>query len=303
MSIREARDCFARWGADGKVRQLDERTPQLQAQQPARARTAPLDEVAQLDLLSVAKASQAISSQIVLDELVDTLMRIVLENAGAQTGYLLLVRNDSLVLAAEARVEQQTVQVQLQREPASPESLLPAAILNYVRRSREPVLLADVAQPNPFSSDEYFACRQPKSVLCLPILRQAELTGLLYLEHDLVTHAFTPDRVAVLDLLASQAAISLENALLYADLQQENIERKRVEDNLREREAQIRRLVESNIIGIFFLGYRRSHCGRERCVAADHRLFTPRTAIGTCSMDQHDAGGISRRRCARNGRT
>jgi PAS domain S-box-containing protein len=100
------------------------------------------------------------------------------------------------------------------------------------------VLLADVAQPNPFSGDAYFARRQPKSVLCLPIVRQTTLIGLLYLENRLVTQAFTPERVTVLELLASQAAISLENALLYADL--------------REREARIRRLVESNIIGIFF---------------------------------------------------
>ncbi|MDB5764049.1 MAG: hypothetical protein JWQ21_3044, partial [Herminiimonas sp.] len=240
--LNEARGCFTRWGADGKVRQLDQRYPPLQAQQPVRAPTAPLDEVTQLDLLSVAKASQAISGQIVLDELIYTLMRIVLENAGAQTGTLLLVRNDSLVLAAEASVEQQTVHVQLQREPVlhevSPELRLPATILNYVRRSREPVLLADVAQPSPFFGDEHFARRRPKSVLCLPILRQGALLGVLYLENSLVTHAFTPERVTVLQLLASQAAISLENALLYADL--------------REREARIRRLVESNIIGIFF---------------------------------------------------
>ena len=237
MYLRQACDCFARWGADGKVRQLDERISQLQAQQPVGALLKRMDEAAQLDLLSVAKASQAISGQIVLDELVDTLMRIVLENAGAQIGYLLLVRNDSLVLAAEARVEQQTVHVQLQREPASPESCLPAAILNYVRRSREPVLLADMAQLNPFAGDAYFAHRQPKSVLCLPILRQETLLGMLYLENSLVTQVFTPERVTVLQLLASQAAISLENALLYADL--------------REREARIQRLVDSNIIGIF----------------------------------------------------
>jgi PAS domain S-box-containing protein len=247
--IREARDCFARWGADGKVRQLDARYPQLQAQQPVRALTAPLDEVAKLDLLSVAKASQAISGQIVLDELVDMLMRIVLENAGAQTGHILLVRNDELVLAAEASVDQQTVRVGLRlvqgragvvESPplGSPESPLPASILNYVRRSRERVLLADVAQPNPFSGDPYFAHHQPKSVLCLPILRQTALIGVLYLENSLITHAFTPERVTVLQLLASQAAISLENALLYADLL--------------EREARIRRLVDSNIIGIFF---------------------------------------------------
>ena len=252
VHLEEARSCFARWGADGKVRQLEERYPQLRAQAASPTAVASDTGMAQLDVLSVAKASQAISGRIVLDELIDTLMRIVLENAGAQSGALLLMRGDDLVLAAEASVAQQTVQVQLQLGQAVPESALPTAILNYVRRSREPVLLADATEPNPFSGDPYFAGRRPKSMLCLPIVRQATLVGVLYLENTLVTHAFTPARMNVLELLASQAAISLENALLYTDLQQENNERKRAEATVREREARIRRLVESNIIGIIF---------------------------------------------------
>ncbi len=232
--LRQARDCYARWGADGKVRQLEARHWQLQAQ-PDIALATPL---ARLDLLSVAKASQAISGRIVLDELVDTLMRIVLENAGAQAGYLILVRAAKLAFVAETHVAQQNVRVQLHRESTLAASDLPESILNYVRRSGEPVLLADAAASHPYSGDLYFSRRRPKSVLCLPILRQATVIGLLYLENNLVTHAFTPDRVTVLEVLASQAAISLENAQLYTDL--------------REREARIRHLVESNIIGIFF---------------------------------------------------
>ena len=249
--LHEARSCFARWGADGKVRQLEVRYPQLRAQ-PASRSAVSQGGVAQLDVLSVAKASQAISGQIVLDELIDTLMRIVLENAGAQTGALLLARGDDLLLAAEASVAQQRVQVRLHRNQALPESLLPTSILNYVRRSQAQVLLTDATEPHPFSTDPYLVRCQPKSVLCLPIVRQTTLIGVLYLENTLVTHAFTPERVGVLELLASQAAISLENALLYTDLQQENSERKRAEEALREREARIRRLVESNIIGIVF---------------------------------------------------
>ena len=256
LHLDEARSCFADWGAHGKVRQLDARTPALRETSPSRAATLP-GNVAQLDLLSVAKASQAISGQIVLEDLVDTLMRIVLENAGAQSGQLLLVRHESLLLAAEAGVEQQTIRVRphLNQAPprsASPESALPASIINYVRRSHEQVLLSDATQTNPFSADDYFARRQPKSVLCLPIMQRSALIGLLYLENNLVTHAFTPERVTVLELLASQAAISLENALLYADLQRENSERRRAEEALREREARIRRLGDSNIIGQLF---------------------------------------------------
>ncbi|MFM0342074.1 trifunctional serine/threonine-protein kinase/ATP-binding protein/sensor histidine kinase [Paraburkholderia fungorum] len=259
--MRKARDGFARWGADGKVRQIDEHAPQLR-EEPALSAATAFGNVAQLDLLSVTKASQAISGQIVLEDLVDTLMHILLENAGAQTCHLLLVRNESLVLAAEASVDQQTIQVrrhlgwplstQALPESSMRESALPASIINYVRRCQERVLLTDAMQSNPFAADDHFARRQPKSVLCLPIMRRSTLIGLLYLENNLATHAFTPERVTVLELLASQAAISLENALLYADLQRENSERKLAEEELREREARIRRLVESNIIGVFF---------------------------------------------------
>ncbi|RJF96146.1 AAA family ATPase [Noviherbaspirillum saxi] len=249
--IREARRCYGRWGADGKVAQLDERHPQLRVR-IARKDTAPLAGIAQLDLQSVAKASQAISGRIVLDELIDTLMRIMLENAGAQTGCLLLVRGEDLAPVADAQVMQQAVQVQLHLGKTAPTLALPSAILNYVRRSGEQVLLDDAGQSNPFATDPYFDQHRPQSVLCLPILRQARLVGVLYLEHGLATHVFTAQRLTVLQLLAGQAAISLENALLYADLLRENMERKRAEETLRERDARIRRLVESNIIGIVF---------------------------------------------------
>ncbi|WP_408350710.1 trifunctional serine/threonine-protein kinase/ATP-binding protein/sensor histidine kinase [Paraburkholderia sp. RL17-337-BIB-A] len=245
--LDEVHSSFMLWGTGGEVRQLDERTPPRHEQPASPSVTSP-SNVGQLDLLSVAKASQAISCQIVLEDLIDTLMHILLENAGAQTGQLLLVRNESLVLAAEASVEQQTIHVRrlLNQTPsasappgsAAPEAALPSSIVNYVRRCQERVLLDDARQSNPFSADDYLSRRQPKSVLCLPLMRRSELIGLLYVENNLATHAFTPERVTVLELLASQAAISLENAMLYAAL--------------REREARIRRLVDSNIIGIFF---------------------------------------------------
>jgi PAS domain S-box-containing protein len=119
----------------------------------------------------------------------------------------------------------------------TPEPPLPGAIVNYVQRCQERVLLDDASQGSPFSADEYLIRQQPKSVLCLPLLRRSALIGLLYLENNLATHAFTPERVTVLELLASQAAITLENARLYRDLA--------------EREARIRRLVDANIVGIF----------------------------------------------------
>ncbi|HEX7649788.1 MAG TPA: ATP-binding protein [Noviherbaspirillum sp.] len=253
--LEQARNCYAHWGAEGKVRQLDETYPEPRMQD-LRIPSALAKGETQLDLQSVTKASQAISGRIVQDELIDTLMHIMIENAGAQNCCLLLVHDEELLLAADARVERQTVHVRLHDEQTLPQTQLPIAILNYVRRSREQVLLMDAAEPHPFSADPYFAQRSSKSVLCLPILRQSELIGLLYLENNLATHAFTQDRVKVLEVLACQAAISLENARLFTDLQKENIERKRTESALREREARIRQLVESNIIGIFFFDLR-----------------------------------------------
>jgi len=250
-TLREACACYARWGADAKVRQLESLHPQWRAP-PARPPAALGAGKAQLDMLSLVKASQAISGRLVLDELADSLLRIVLENAGAQLAVLLLVHGEQFEKAAEARVQGADVQVRIGRAPAGTDPGLPAAVLNYVRRSRDRLVLPEAAAPNPFSADPYLAHRPPKSLLCLPILRQPSLIGLLYVENHLVTHAFPEERLPVLELLAAQAAISLENARLYADLQRENQDRQRAEQTLREQQSRTRRLIDSNIIGVFF---------------------------------------------------
>ena len=238
LYLLEARAGYLRWGADGKVAQLDAQFPALRAQPGAASGALDGPATLQLDSLSIIKASQAISGRIVLDELSDTLLHIVMESAGAQAGSLLLCDNAVLKVAAQANVDQAMVQVDFFGKKVPEDGFLPTTIFNYVRRSKELVLLADVAQKNPFSSDPYFVEHDPKSLLCLPILSQHVLIGLLYLENNLVTHAFAPERVAVLKLLASQAAVSFENARLYTALQ--------------EREGRIRRLVDANIIGVIF---------------------------------------------------
>jgi tetratricopeptide (TPR) repeat protein len=130
---REACACYAQWGAQAKVRQLKALHPQLEQAPGAAAGTS----IAQLDALSVIKASQAISGLIVLDELLDTLMRTLLENAGAQQGYLMLAQESGLSLAAEARVDSQKVRVRLHHLDDMPVSVLPESIINYVRHGRE----------------------------------------------------------------------------------------------------------------------------------------------------------------------
>jgi GAF domain-containing protein len=193
----------------------------------------------QLDVGTVVKASQAVSSKIVLDKLIQSLMRIAVEHAGAERGVLIALRGDELQIEAEARTAGGTIEVAL-RHAATNSADLPESVLQYVIRRRESLVLRDASVANPFPRDEYLKAIGTRSVLCLPIVKQTKLIGVLYLENNLTAGAFTPDRIAVLELLASQAAISLEHAQLYADLQQENIERKRAEDELRRSEASLR---------------------------------------------------------------
>jgi len=166
----------------------------------------------------VVKASQALSSEIVLPMLIERLMRITVEHAGAERGLLILLRGDKPQIKAEAITGHDGVEVNARHEGATPSDLLQSA-LHYVIRTREPVVLDDASISSSYSEDVYVRQNRPRSVLCLPIVQQTKLVGALYLENNLTPGAFTSERVAVLELLASQAAISLENARLYSDLQ------------------------------------------------------------------------------------
>jgi PAS domain S-box-containing protein len=236
--LRQARAGYARYGADAKVAQLDRRHhARPVGNWPATALTAIDTSNRQLDITTVVKASQAVSREIVLPALIETLMRMTVEHAGADRGLLVLPAADDFQVEAEATSARARVDVVIRPPPAS-SAILPESLLRYVARIRESILLDDVAAPHLFSEDPYFDAQSPKSILCIPLTKQTNLVGILYLENHLAPRAFTRNHLAVLELLASQAAISLENATLYASLQA--------------REARIRRLVESSIIGIFF---------------------------------------------------
>jgi PAS domain S-box-containing protein len=234
--LRDARHCYLRWGALGKVKQLDEGYPVIEERTSVHSTTTIGTPVEQLDLGTVMKALQAVSGEIVLKKLIDTLMRIAIEHAGAERGLLILARDIEQRIEAEATTSGDTVVVHL-REASVTGAALPESIVHYVVRTQESVILDDASARNPFSADTYIRQHHARSILCLPLINQAKLIGLLYLENNLTPHVFTPTRIAVLKLLASQAAISLENTRLYRDLE--------------EREAKIRRLVDANIIGIF----------------------------------------------------
>jgi len=236
MYLQDARDGYLRWGADGKVRQLEQHHPHLRDAPVPASPTATIGApVGQLDVGAVLKAAQAVSGEILLGKLIETLLRIAVEHAGAERGLLILFPGDEPRIAAEATTGRGQVEVTLRQMPVSPREL-PESVLHTVIRMRESVILDDALAQNPFSADEYIRQKHARSVLCLPLVKQAKLIGVLYLENNLASHVFTPARISVLELLASQAAISLENARLYNDLQ--------------EREARIRRLVDSNIIGV-----------------------------------------------------
>jgi PAS domain S-box-containing protein len=234
--LREARRCYLRWGAFGKVRQLEQLHPHLRDAPVPASPTATIGApVERLDVGTVLKAAQAVSGEIVLGELIKTLLRIAVEHAGAERGLLILFPGDEPRIAAETTIGRSQVEVTLRQAAVSPAEL-PESVLHTVIRTRESVILDDASTQNPFSADEYICQKRARAVLCLPLVKQAKLIGVLYLENNLASHVFTPARISVLELLASQAAISLENARLYNDLQ--------------EREARIRRLVDSDIIGI-----------------------------------------------------
>src|ERR1700738_2422978 len=216
--MRNAWHCYLRWGATGKVRQLEELYPHLREEAPIPAPASTIGtSVEQLDLGTVLKASHAVAGEIVLEKLIETLMVIALEHAGAERALLILPHGEKHRIAAEARTGRDGVEVQLQHALVTP-SDLPDSLLRYVIRTQESVILDDATVQNLFSEDEYVRRQGPRSIFCLPLMKQATIVGVLYLENKLAPRVFTPKRLAMLEMLASQAAISLDHARLYADL-------------------------------------------------------------------------------------
>jgi PAS domain S-box-containing protein len=212
--LHNARACYLRWGADAKIHQLEQAYPQLW-QRPHQSSVMGV-AVEHLDLATVVKVMQAVSSEIDLKALIEIIMVTALQHAGGDRGLLILLRND-LCVEAEAVAVAGAIRVSLPQAGVTPADF-PETIVRYVVRTKDSVLLDDAVSAKSFSGDEYIQKNRTRSILCLPLTKQAALVGVVYIENRQTAHAFNPAHLAVLKLLASQAAISLENARLYSEL-------------------------------------------------------------------------------------
>ena len=240
LYMKEARYGYILWGAVAKVRNLDmlynellsQRSDAFDVDRKPGAITTDSHTGAELDMASMVKATQVISGEIVMEGLISSLMKIVIENSGAQKGFLVLVKGNNLMI--EARVSVDKEELMLESQPFDECQELSQAIVNYVLRTNETVVLTDAASEGIFTKDFYIAINQTRSVLCMPIMRRGALTGILYLENNLTTGAFTPQRLETLNILASQAAISIENAKFYSLLKESEEKYRGIFDNATE---------------------------------------------------------------------
>jgi len=224
--IIEAYYCYLQWGATAKVKDLETRYPHLlkpiQAGRKNTKATATVTTaglVNNLDISTVMKASQAISGQIMLDKLLSSLMKILMESAGAQRGYLILSIQEKLLIEAEGIINSEQVTV-LQSISVENCQELSSAIVNYVARTQESVVLDDAARSGQFTNDPYIHKNQTKSILCVPLINQSQIVSIVYLENNLTAGAFTPERVELLKVLSGQTAISIQNSKLYTEVRE-----------------------------------------------------------------------------------
>jgi histidine kinase len=227
--LSRARKAYLRWGAHGKISRLDEAYPNLErAAEPA----AVLSDVstssttsAALDAPTMIKASQALSGEVSLERLLTRLMQVVVESAGAERGALLLRAPDGALELTAALTSEGGAAVLAKPRPIGSESPLPLTMVQYAARTQRSLVVPDAASDGAYGKDPYIKARAVKSALCMPLVQQGDFKGVLYLENNLAAGAFTDDRVELLRVLCGQMTISIENARLYAGLEQKVTER------------------------------------------------------------------------------
>lgn len=264
--ISDAYNAYLRWGAASKVDDLRSTYPDvlratsispalaslIEARAPAQRghtrslgarQTTDLLNLELLDIAAVIRTAQTIAGEVDLDKVLDRFMRIVIENAGAQTGALILQRDQGLFVEVQVSVTTDTISVGVEAPLESfPE--LPISVVQYVARAEEAVVLSDPALDARFAGDAYLVETRPKSILCLPMTHQRRLIGVLYLENKILLEAFTQARLELLKLLASLSAIAVENARLYSYVKRRTEELRAMEERL-ERELRERERAES----------------------------------------------------------
>ncbi len=223
---------FRRWGADGVCAYLLEKYPHLADKKiDIAVKDKPESAIGSigngndlLDISTVIKASQAISGEIRIEKLLETLMNIMMENAGAQKGAIIFEWEHSLFIEASGSINSK---IEVCRVPIGDEStMLPNSLINYVNKTMETLVLDDASNFSLFLYDKYIIKNSPKSVLCLPFTGKGEARAILYLENNLITGGFTADRIQLLRILLSQAAISIENTrLVSVEMQNAVLER------------------------------------------------------------------------------
>ena len=269
LYLIEARNGYARWGATTKVKALEEAFPQLLVRSidAAHSLTEALsatsftlsvtlsqtNEPNLLDIATVIKATQAISEEVVLSSLLKKIVKIAIETTGAQQGFLILKRDGRWQIEAAAVADAKDEVESLQAIPLENNGKLSEAIVYYTIRTGQDMVLHNAAQAGPFTEDPHVVKHQSKSILCTPLRYKNEISEVLYLENDLTTNIFTKDRIEVLHILLVQAAISLENALLYENLTREMAEQKRTEAALRRNEERFRALFERSNDAVFIM--------------------------------------------------
>ncbi len=234
--MKEAYYCYNLWGASAKARDLQKQHQDLFDDYPVlhdfSRRNSTINSTSlgeTLDVSSMLKASQTISGEIDMDKLLYRLMEIVIENSGAQKGFLLLHKGNKLMV--EAKISLSEMEMQLGSYPVAQSKDLPLAIINYVTRTRDSVLLGNASKEGKYAKDPYIIRNQTKSVLCMPIIYSGNLTGILYLENNLTQDVFTPQRQEILSILATQGAISIENASYYRLLKESEAKYRSIFDN------------------------------------------------------------------------
>ncbi|RFU49074.1 AAA family ATPase [Paraburkholderia sp. DHOC27] len=268
--LRAARNAYAQWGARAKVDELNHRHGLLRdTQSPAIPRQADEFPYQQLDVAAIIKASGALASEIVLSNLIETLVTTVVQHAGAQRCILALPHGPSLRIEAEAQVRPAGIDVRMATAEMSPTDLA-VSVVHAVVRTGKHIVLDNAFESGPFVRDEYVKRNRSRSIVCTPLIKQTKLVGVLYMENDLAVGAFTADKIAILTLLGGQAAISLENARLYEDLIEQNRARAEAEEALRNALANLARVTRLTTMG-------------ELVASIVHEVSQPLMAIQTSS--------------------